>query len=181
MDKSLEDIIGIFLHICGLGDNDTRCIRENSARIVPYVEHVTVGFYSKLVDEPKTFKYVEGRIDHLMETHKKWLRNLLAANYDNAFMEDQLRIGHVHVQAKIEPLFVASSMSYLRSELTICIENEFGKTPELAGRLTGALMRAIDLCHFLIDYAYEKSRLNKLTEATGLSRPLLESLIELRA
>jgi len=71
-------------------------------------------------------------------------------------------------------------MSYLRSAMAKIIEKELKDKVESIAELSGAIVRVLDLCHFLIDYAYETDRLKRLTQSTGLSLPLLENLIGLK-
>ncbi len=61
------------------------------------------------------------------------------------------------------------------------IEKELSDKVESVTALSSAIVRMLDLCHFLIDYAYEQDRLKRLTQATGLSLPLLENLMMLKA
>ncbi|MBI1194644.1 MAG: hypothetical protein GC138_02180 [Gammaproteobacteria bacterium] len=62
--------------------------------------------------------------------------------------------------------------------MPLLIEKEVGSAG--ACRLSSAVLRALDLCQFLIDHAYEQDRLRRLSEVTGLSGTLLENLITLK-
>ncbi len=182
IDKTLADAVAVFTNINGFSDQDKRNIAKGAALIVPHIPTMTDEFYKQLMAEPLTAEYLEGRVDHLKKTHVQWLEALFVGQYDTAFYESQLRIGTTHVTAKIPPLFVAASMSYLRAAFPRIIEQEFkgGVGEESAGAIAGAILKTLDLCQFLIDYAYEQGRLSRLSTATGLSRPLLENLISLK-
>ncbi len=181
IDKALKDALRVFQNIGGFNDVDKALLKKHGSDLVSFIPAVTDAFYQQLLEEEQTEKYIEGCVDHLKETHIAWITSLLSGNYDDTFMETQLRIGVTHVEVGIPPLFVASSMSYLRSGLAKVVEKELSDKVESIADLSGAIVRVLDLSHFLIDYAYEKDRLKRLTQATGLSLPLLENLIALKA
>ncbi len=180
IDESLDEELRIFRNVSGLTEHDEHTLRDAASVIVPHIEPLTEKFYEQLSAEPKTATYIEGRVDLLKKTHIQWIESLFSGNYDEAFFESQLRIGRTHVSAKIPPLFVASSMSYLRSAFPKLINQEFNDDDK-SGEISSSVLRVLDLCQFLIDYAYEQDRLKRLTDATGLTRPLLENLIALKA
>jgi len=181
IDENLDEELRIFKKVSGLSENDENTLREAVSVILPHIGPLTETFYEQLTAEPKTAEYIEGRVDLLKKTHTQWIEALFSGNYDEAFIESQLRIGRTHVSAKIPPLFVASSMSYLRSAFPKLINQEFSNDEKKAGDISSSVLRVLDLCQYLIDYAYEQDRLKRLTDATGLTRPLLENLIALKA
>ena len=179
MVTSLEDNIRVFLHINNFSDSQHQDLSKVAALVLPHIPRITDEFYQRLASEPLTARYIEGRLEGLKNTHTQWLESLFKAQIDGDFFEDQLRIGRTHVCAQIPPLFVAGSMSFLRSVFPSIIEKETGNA-EGAGAISGAILKTLDLCHYLIDHAYEQDRLSRITGATGLSRPLLENLIALK-
>ena len=180
IEETLEEDLRVFKNVSGFTDADAEKLSNSASLITPHIAAVTDEFYKQLGAEEKTAKYIEGRVDILKTTHIQWLEALFAGNYGPDFVEAQLRIGRAHVSAKIPPLFVASSMSYLRGAFPQLI-NQKMDNHEDASALSSAILKLLDLCQFLIDHAYEQDRLKRLTEATGLSRPLLENLIALKA
>lgn len=180
VDETLVEEIRIFRSVSNFTKGDEDKLREAAPIILPHINAITDKFYEQLAAEEKTAKYIEGRVELLKKTHIQWLTDLFSGKCDNDFIEKQLRIGKAHVSAKIPPLFVASSMSYLRSAFPKLINHELHHDEKAASELEGALLRILDLCQYLVDHAYEQDRLNRLTNATGLSRPLLENLISLK-
>ncbi len=180
IDKALEEALRVFQHVGGLNDKDKALLKKHGADLLPFVPEITTEFYKQLMSEKQTAKHIESRVDSLKTTHIAWITSLLSGNCDNNFMETQLKIGVTHVAVGIPPLFVASSMSYLRFALAQTVTKEFSGSAEVTADLSSAIVKILDLSHFLIDYAYEKDRLKRLTQATGLSLPLLESLIALK-
>lgn len=180
IDKALEDALRVFQHVGGFSEQDQALLKKHGVDLIPFIPVITDGFYQQLIDEEQTEKHIEGRIDKLKETHIRWITDLFSGSYGDTFKETQLKIGMTHVKVGIPPLFVASSMSYLRSALTKVIEKELSDRVDNLSDLSSAVVRVLDLSQFLIDYAYEKDRLKRLTEVTGLSLPLLENLISLK-
>ena len=181
IDETLEEELRVFKSVSGLCAQDEAKLKEAAAIITPHIASVTDEFYNQLAAEGKTASYIEGRVDLLKKTHIQWLEALFAGDYGKDFIESQLRIGCAHVTAKIPPLFVASSMSYLRAAFPQLVNQELGDDKKTAGELASAILKILDFCQYLIDHAYEQDRLQRLTDATGLSRPLLENLIALKA
>ncbi len=177
LEKSLAEKLRVFLHVNGFCNEEHRRLVALAPRLLPHLPEVTDAFYARLLGDPHTAAYIEGRVEQLKQTHLRWLEALLTSPVNRDFVEAQLRIGRTHVTARIPPLFVAASMSHLRSVTPALIEEEVG---EHAGDVAGTVLKLLDLCQYLIDYAYEQDRLNRITCATGLSRPLLENLIALK-
>jgi len=179
-DKVLQDALRVFQHIGDFNDEDKALLKKYGPDLTPFIPAVTDAFYNQLTTNEQTAKYIEGRMDSLKKTHTVWITDLFSGTYDDAFMEIQLKIGTTHVVAQVPPLFVASSMSYLRSAMPELVQKELGGKIENEVMLSTAIVKVLDLCHFLIDYSYEKDRLKRLTDVTGLSLPLLENLISLK-
>jgi hypothetical protein len=97
------------------------------------------------------------------------MSELFSGDYGEAFLERQRRIGEVHVRVGIPPLFVAASMSFLRSAFPAEIEASAQAMGEPADVYTGAVLRLLDLCQYLIDSSYEE----KFLEAAGISPELM--------
>lgn len=166
--------------INGLSDEDFRHLAHLGPMVKPHIPSMTDAFYDRLQAEPQTAPHVAGRVEQLKTTHIAWLTSLFEGNYGEDFVARQERIGKAHVVAKIPPLFVAASMSFLRAAFTELLDKlALEQAGESVGRCSGAVLRLLDLCQYLIDRAYEEDRLDRLVEATGMSRRLLENLISL--
>ncbi len=167
-------------HISGFSSEDEEHLRHLGQYLVPRLPELTERFYGRLLADDRTRPHVEGRVESLKKTHIAWLTELFAGDYGETFMVRQRRIGEVHVAVGIPPLFVAASMSFLRGAFPEEIEIAAREIGEPIGVCTGAVLRLLDLCQYLIDSAYEAERMRRLTAATGMSIALLENLISLR-
>ncbi len=170
--SEVEDTnLNTFLHVSGLRPEDGAAIAAIAPVILPHLEAVTTRFYDLLHEEPRIAEYIEGRVDLLKKTHLEWLQGLFAGEYGTNFIRRQERIGEVHVNVRVPPLFVAASMSFLRAELSAVI-SEYIPDREEASRSTKVVLRLLDLCQYLIDRKYSETLMNNL----GISQALLVRL-----
>ena len=175
--------ITLFEHVNGFTEADSAAVQAISPVLVGMVPQLTDEFYGQLVSHPKTNKHIEGRLDALKSTHRQWMTELFSGPHNEAFFARQEMIGVVHVKVKIPPLFVSSSMSFLRHEIVhmLHVKAESGELScEQFEGASSAVLRLLDLCQMLIDTAYEAERLRLLSEATGMKVALIENLIALK-
>lgn len=175
-DKDISTLI----HINGFSATDAEHLKHVGEFLIPKIPKITDKFYERLLAEERTKVFVEGRVEILKKTHILWMEKLFHGKYDHDFFVSQQKIGEKHVAAGISPLFVAASMSFLRGALPEEIEDAAKAIGESVGICTGALLRLLDICQYLIDSAYEAERMRRLSSATGMRLPLLENLISLQ-
>ena len=164
----------------GLSPDDFERLVRIAPYIKPHIPLLTDAFYECLMSDPRTAHYIADSVEKLKAAHRVWLNSLFDGNYGDDFIAMHEHIGKAHVAANIPPLFVASSMSFLRAAFSRQIERVTQETGETAGQYIGALLRILDLCQYLIDRAYDEDRLDRLVDVTGMSRKLLENLISLK-
>ena len=177
------DNIELCQHINGCSEADSAAIQAISPALIALAPTLTDEFYVQLLSHPKTRQHIDGRLDTLKGTHQQWLTDLFTGPHDEAFFARQEIIGVVHVRVKIPPLFVSSSMSYLRHAIVhkLHTKTEAGELScEQFEQASPAILRLLDLAQMLIDTAYEAERLRLLSEATGMRPRLLENLIGLK-
>ncbi len=163
--------LNTFLHVCGFRLEDRETILRIAPIILPHLGRVTDRFYDLLLQDERIAEYLEGRIDLLKKTHLGWLESLFSGDYGADFIQRQEKIGEVHVNVRVPPLFVAASMSFLRAELSSVI-SQYILDREEAGQSTRALLGLLDLCQYLIDRKYNETLMNNL----GISQTLLVRL-----
>ena len=178
----MSDPLEVFVRLTGASGPCAGWMPTYAQWLAPHVPEITDRFYERLLAEPETSQILNGRVDALKATHNAWLRDLPGGHYDDAFYTRQKQIGKTHVIAKIPPLFVAASFSILRALIFQRLQSELEnrEVEDQGHKCTRALGRLLDTCQFLIDQAYEEDRMERLSSASGLSRPLLENLISLR-
>jgi hemoglobin-like flavoprotein len=177
------DNVNLFKHITGFSDKDSAAVQAISPLLTAIAPKLTDEFYAQLLSHPETKKHIDGRVDTLKATHQEWIVYLFTGPHDEAFFARQEIIGVVHVKVKIPPLFVSSSMSFLRHAIVhlLHMKAESGElTCEEFEHASAGILRLLDLCQMLIDNAYEVERLRLLSEATGMKLKLIENLISLK-
>ncbi len=160
-----------FCHVGGLCSEDQDVLAKVGPQIVPYIPVLTEAFYAVLQKDPQTAPYVEERVDKLKETHIAWMNELFRGDYGPDFIQRQERIGDVHVKVKIPPLFVAASMSFLRSAFPSIVAQRITDIEE-SGKAVASLLRLLDFCQYLIDRKYNTTLMDNL----GISPALLTRL-----
>ncbi|OYY73936.1 MAG: hypothetical protein B7Y40_07340 [Gammaproteobacteria bacterium 28-57-27] len=174
--------ISLFQHVNGFSPADSAAVLAVSSILVSMAPQLTDKFYDQLLSHPETRQHIDGRLDMLKGTHIQWMSQLFTGPHDEAFFARQEVIGVVHVKVKIPPLFVSSSMSFLRHEVVSMLhtKTEIGElSHEQFEAASAAILRLLDICQMLIDTAYETERLRLLSEATGMKVALIENLIAL--
>lgn len=140
---------------------------------------VTDDFYAAIARTPETAKFVEGRVEALKKTHAKWMLELVAGDYGDAYFESRWRIGKTHVRIGIDPFWPESVMSMLRSGLHLALAQEIANPVELSEKY-GSLVKILDVDMMIVNLSYAEDRIDRLTEFTGMKRALLENLIHMR-
>lgn len=168
-----DDELETFLRIGHLSADDASRLAQLGPVVIPHLPKLTDHFYTQLQTDPQIAPHLEGRIDMLKATHVMWLQDLFCGDYGADFIARQEKIGFVHVKVKVPTLFVSSSMSFLRAEIPLLLEECTDQLPEPLSECTGSVLRVLDLCHYLIDRAYFKQMMSVM----GISRALLDRLM----
>ena len=160
----------------GLDDDDA----ENLKRLAPVFQArggaITDHFYEVLGRFEATNNLIEGRVDHLKATHARWMGELFAGDYGEAYFENRIRIGDAHVRIGLPPYFVEAVMNLIRTHGHLAIVDEVGD-PREAAKLYASLLKILDLDLLVINLAYAEERLDRVTAFTGMSRKLIENVI----
>ena len=145
-----EDL-DVLLDINNFTNEDIDRLRQLQSVIEPGLPTLTERFYVQLQNNETTAVFLEGRLEAFL-----W------------------NIGRVHAKLHIAPLFVAASMSFLRSEIPSIISEEIadglGKN---RADLIASVLKILDINQFVIDSSYN----DRLLEVTGISKKLLQRLM----
>ncbi len=140
---------------------------------------ITDMFYVKLARDPEQSKLIEGRVDALKRTHNRWMTELFAGDYGEAYFDGRWKIGLTHVRVGVKPWWVEAVTSFLRTEglglLTSKIDDSAQRT-----RSSQALVKILDIDLMIINLAYSQETIERLTQFTGMSRKLIERCIQLK-
>jgi hypothetical protein len=143
-----------------------------------YGAEITDRFYLRLGDVPETAKLIEGRVDGLKKTHREWLLSLVGGSYGAEYLESRWRIGLAHVRIGLDPFWVESVMSFIRTSMVEAMGSEFSDPKEVSAK-AASLIKACDLDLLVINLSYAEDRLERLTAFTGMKRGLIENIIRI--
>jgi truncated hemoglobin YjbI len=167
-----ESTFKTFQNVGGFSADDLAVLAKIGSTISPNLPRLTDLFYERLQSDPATAAMVEGRVDVLKTTHIAWLNELFSGLDPATLVEHQERIGRAHVRAKIPPVFVAASMSYLRSMFPVLFGAVLAEKTDVT-TATAAILRTLDVCQYLIDSTYLQSLMHNL----GIKPVLLNRLM----
>lgn len=154
----------------------------NLKALAPLVESegkaITDHFYETLGAVPETAKIIEGRVEALKSTHRRYMGEMVAGEYGESYFESRSKVGQVHVKMGIDPRFVEGVMSVIRTGILAALAESTGDAADLAAK-AGSFIKLCDLDLAIINLAYNEERLDKFSEFTGMSRRLIENVIKI--
>ena len=160
----------------GFTDADAANLRALAPVFATHGRAITESFYQRLEVNPETAPLIAGRVELLKATHLRWMSELFAGEYGEAYLGERLRIGLVHVRVGVKPWWVEAVISFLRVACIELLEREV-TDPALRTAYTKSLVHLLDLDLMLINLAYADERLDRLSQCTGMSRKLIERCV----
>lgn len=167
-----ESTFKTFQNVSGFSAEDIAVLAKVGPVVIPNLPRLTDLFYDRLLADPSTAVMVDGRVDILKKTHIAWLNELFSGIDADALVSHQELIGRAHVKAKVPPVFVAASMSFLRSMFPNLFGAVLAEKSDVTAA-TAAILRTLDVCQYLIDRAY----LQCLMDNLGIKPALLNRLM----
>jgi len=163
----------------GFTEVDVAALRAIAPIFAARGAELTDLFYVKLERDPEQSKLIEGRVDALKRTHNRWMAELFAGEYGEAYFNDRWRIGLAHVRVGVKPWWVEAVTSFLRTEGLGLLTNEISD-PAQRTRSVQALVKILDIDLMIINLAYSQETIDRLSQFTGMSRKLIERCVQLK-
>ena len=163
----------------GFTDDDVASLRTLAPIFAAHGATITDLFYVKLARDPEQSRLIEGRVDALKRTHNRWMAELFAGEYGEAYFNDRWRIGLTHVRVGVKPWWVEAVTSFLRTEGLGLLTVELAD-PTQRIRSAQALIKILDIDLMIINLAYSNETIDRLTQFTGMSRKLIERCVQLK-
>jgi len=171
-ELAVDQTFETFQNVSGFSVEDLALLACIAPAVTPSLPQLTNMFYERLGSDPATAMMIEGRVDKLKTTHIAWLNELFSGGDPQAIVAHQEMIGRAHVKARIPPVFVAASMSFLRATFPCLFASVIADKSEVTAATT-AILRTLDVAHYLIDRAY----LLCLMDNLGIKPALLNRLM----
>ncbi|MBK7827387.1 protoglobin domain-containing protein [Nannocystis sp.] len=163
----------------GFTDVDVAALQAIAPIFAAHGAAITDLFYVKLERDPEQSKLIEGRVEALKRTHNRWMAELFAGEYGEAYFNDRWRIGLAHVRVGVKPWWVEAVTSFLRTEGLGLLTNEISD-PAQRTRSVQALVKILDIDLMIINLAYSQETIDRLSQFTGMSRKLIERCVQLK-
>ncbi len=164
----------------GLTPARERALKESAPLLLPHLGQVTENFYTTLQSIPNTRPYLEGRIDALKQTHKRWLEGVFSRDYDEHYAADMYRVGEVHVKVNLPVEFMAGGIALIQGQLVALVIDAAQGDIDKAKAWLEAVVAAMGFALIIMQESYQTSTLSaeleKFLSITGMSRTLFNNL-----
>ncbi len=165
---------------CGLSPDREKLLRDIAPEVTPHLSAVTELFYAELIRIERTKPFLEGRLESLKETHKRWLESIFNADINEDYTRHIYHVGDVHVKVKLPVEFMAGAMAQIQQHLAPILVRLYGDEPEKLSEVLGAVMAVLGFNLQVMQESYQESSLSaeleKFLKITGMSRKLFDNL-----
>ena len=110
----------------------------------PQFTRIAREFYERIREHEEAHAVFSGeaQIERLQRSMVRWMDRLLSGTYDEAYYEQTLAIGRMHVRVGLQQRYMFTAMALIRVGLESVAETELG---EGSARTRAALTRLLDL------------------------------------
>lgn len=133
-------------------------------------------FYDYLLGLPETAAFLQDALllQRLKKSHSTWFVNLFRGTYDNQYLHDLQRIGHVHVKIGLNAHYVNAAMQVIRRFTVGMIRENFPDREERRSR-TEAMEKILDLNLDIMTASYIEEELKKVFISYRLESKLIKA------
>lgn len=154
-------------------DGDRNALRALRNVLEPHMGHIVDEFYAHVGKFPEALQIVTqagATIDGLKKTNPLYFDELFQGNFDDRYYESRLKVGQIHAQIGLEPVWFYAAMSTYYDVIYPYIVNAYKFSPsKLKAALVG-FQKAFNLDQELIMEAYIEygfvAQLRNVTERT---------------
>ncbi|HLO25877.1 MAG TPA: protoglobin domain-containing protein [Geobacteraceae bacterium] len=134
------------------------------------------NFYDYLLGLPETAALLQDEQlqQRLKKSHSDWFVNLFRGTYDNQYLHELQRVGHVHVKIGLNAHFVNAAMQVVRRFAVGMIRENFADREERRER-TEAMEKILDINLDIITASYIEEELKKVFISYRLESKLIKA------
>ncbi|HQT65262.1 MAG: hypothetical protein B7Z75_14125 [Acidocella sp. 20-57-95] len=147
-DASLD----VFVHDGGLSPDEQAALNILQPAISKALPFLVNRFYELLMEDPDIALKLESQAEAMKVPHLAWLQQLFIPGHGQSFITVQRQSPAFKNLAAIPPVYIASSIAFLRVALPPLLAVNAPVQP----RNNDALLRLFDLCQYLTDPEYGK-------------------------
>lgn len=160
----------------GFDIDDEQVLADAHAVLVGELDRVTDAFYQELGGIEEAGPFLEGRLDRLKATHRRWLERIFTGPYDAEFAAYMHQVGVVHVQVRLPERFMASGIGLIGKHLIPVLADVCGEDNERLGILMKAVNAVTTYCLIIMQVSYREHELDRFMDVTGISEALYNNL-----
>ncbi|MBV0933916.1 protoglobin domain-containing protein [Marinobacterium weihaiense] len=160
----------------GFDTDDEQVLRDAHALLVSQLDQVTDAFYEELGQIEDAGPFLEGRLERLKATHRRWLENIFTGPYDEAFAAYMHQVGVVHVQVRLPERFMASGIGLIGKHLIPVLASACQDDHQRLGILMKAVNAVTTYCLIIMQVSYREHELDRFRDVTGISEALYNNL-----
>lgn len=157
----------------GFDAEDEATLRESHSALVSELDRVTEAFYLELGKIEDTGPFLEGRLDRLKATHRRWLEKIFTGPYDADFAAYMHQVGVVHVQVRLPERFMASGIGLIGKHLIPVLTEACSDDLDRLVRLMRAVNAVTTYCLIIMQVSYREHELERFMDVTGSVRPCM--------
>ena len=133
-------------------------------------------FYDYLLGLPETATFLQDAalLERLKKSHGTWFVNLFRGTYDNQYLRDLQRVGHVHVKIGLNAHFVNAAMQVIRRFAVGMIRENFADRDDRRKK-TEAMEKILDINLDIITASYIEEELKKVFISYSLESKLIKA------
>jgi signal transduction histidine kinase len=156
----------------GWGDDDVRRVVAAAPLLEPHLPALIDDFYDEIERHPDARKVITGgqaQIDRLKGTLLRWLRELLAGDYGEPYVDRRWRVGWRHVEIGLDQVYTNVALSRLRTGLIRALHENWAGTPVALKETVRSLNKLLDLDLAIIEDAYQAEHAARLQRTERLA------------
>jgi len=153
-------------------DEDARRIEAVASLLEPHLPSLIDDFYAQIERHPEALKVITGgqaQIDRLKGTLIQWVRELLAGQYDESYVDRRWRVGWRHVEIGLAQVYTILALSRLRTGLGRALQESWNGELALLRETVHSLDKLLDLDLAIIEQAYQAESTLRLQRTERLA------------
>ncbi len=161
-------------------ESDARALLAFRPVAARHFKRIAREFYERIREHEEAHAVFSGeaQIERLQRSMVRWMDRLLSGTYDEAYREQTLKIGRMHVRVGLPQRYMFTAMALIRVSLEDVAEKELGAE---AGKTRVALTRLLDMELAIMLESYredliEQARRRDDVKAEGLRTDLARAL-----
>lgn len=172
---SLTDALSLYRELqqyVDWSDDDAERVRACGRMLEPCIAGLIDDFYDEIERHTATRMVITGgtaQIARLKQTLRDWLRDLLAGDYNQDYVERRWRVGLKHVDIGLSQVYTNVALSRLRLGLLQALEQQWPGDPASLLLTQRSINLLLDLDLAMIEDAYQSAYLARQQRAERLA------------